>query len=59
MVKQPRHQGKHLSPSFIDALWSLRTALWTDRILERTLSGVISAKMSQKLGSYALSVITN
>jgi len=48
VVKQPWYQGKHL-PSFIDALASLRTALWTDRILEKTPSGAISSKMSPEI----------
>ena len=48
VVTQPWYQGKHL-PSFIDALAALRTALWTDRISEETLSGAISAKMSPEV----------
>ncbi len=48
VVNQPWYQGKHL-PSFIDALASLRAALWADRILEETPSGAISSKMSPEI----------
>ena len=48
VVKQPWYQGKHL-PSFIDALATLRTTLWTDRILGETASQAISPKITPEI----------
>jgi len=42
--KQPRYPRKHV-PSFIDALATLRTTLWADRILGKTASVPISSKI--------------
>ncbi|MCL4521443.1 MAG: transposase [Firmicutes bacterium] len=46
--KQPWYQRKHL-PSFLDALASLRTTIWTERILGEAASGAISSKITPEI----------